>query len=333
MSTTSRARLTVGLLLAGLLLAGLAPAAVQAAPAAPRVVLVVGPGRRPDGDLPPLGPGRGRGGAPLDDGRRRGLLPGRHLAAGAPGSPGRVGGRLPRPRQRLPQPLRRHVAARGPGRVRAEPGGRPRRRRAPVFRREGRCRAGPPGPGRGRPALPPVLRVGARRAGDCRGDRGHRPPAGRQLRRRLPRRRRVGRRRRRLRRSLPRTCGGCSGRVAPRARPGTAPPRRTATSGPTPATERRVPSPSWTRSGLRAASSAPSSSRPGRSGWCRRPPATARHPAARRPAHGSGFFRPSRRLRRMPSTSGRAPRHRPSKACRWREPRSGSACPWTCPRE
>ena len=43
MSTTSRARLTVGLLLAGLLLAGLAPAAVQAAPAAPRVVLVVGP--------------------------------------------------------------------------------------------------------------------------------------------------------------------------------------------------------------------------------------------------------------------------------------------------
>lgn len=43
MSSTSRARRTVGLLLAGLLLAGLAPAAVQAVPAAPRVVLVVGP--------------------------------------------------------------------------------------------------------------------------------------------------------------------------------------------------------------------------------------------------------------------------------------------------
>jgi len=42
-STISRTRFTVGLLLVGLLLVGLAPAVVQAAPAAPRVVLVVGP--------------------------------------------------------------------------------------------------------------------------------------------------------------------------------------------------------------------------------------------------------------------------------------------------
>ena len=95
------------------------------------------------------------------------------------------------------------------GRLRAQRHGRRRRLQQQVLRRAVRRDPGPRA-GRHRPAPPPVLRVGQLRAGPRRAERDGRPPARRQLRRRLPQGRRLGGHRRRPLPAPSATCGRCS---------------------------------------------------------------------------------------------------------------------------
>ncbi len=114
-------------------------------------------------------------------------------------APGRVAGRLHGPRQRLAQPVPRLALPADPGRLRAQPVRRGRRRRASVLRGGADRRLRPSREGRGRAAPPPLLRERPVRARAAGRHAGGRPAAHRQLRQRLRRRGRVGGHRRGLR--------------------------------------------------------------------------------------------------------------------------------------
>ena len=104
----------------------------------------------------------------------------------------RIGRHLLRPRQRLAQPVHVRPEVHDQGRLRPQRDRRRRRQQQQVLRRAVRLDARPRAE-RGRPAPPPLLRVGQLGAGQRAPTRQRRPPARRQLRRRLPQ----GRRRRR----------------------------------------------------------------------------------------------------------------------------------------
>ena len=269
---------------------------------------------------------RERGGRRGPEGRRRGrqgLLPRRDLARRPAGAHRRLDRRLPRPRQRLAEPVPGLALSAHPGRLRPEPGRGRRRQPPPVLRRGGR-RDAAPGAERGRDPEPPLLRERQQRARAARGITVGRDPAGRQLRVGLP----AGRGERGRRRGA-HGPGVLRQRAARRARQHRADLRRLPVREQRrPDRARRAPGRRGTRSGsTRSAPTAATSarscpraaSRPTRSGtarWARRRRPAPRPDRAeprehRDPVRAAGAEEPPRRRREEPAAppaGGRRPR-------------------------
>ena len=163
----------------------------------PKVVLIVGPAGARHAVLPaPRRRGRSRRRRSSPRTSSRSTPPTRPGRTRQGGAPGRVGRRLPRPRQRLAEHLPRRPLPADPERLRPEPARRARPTPTSTSARSRSARDQARAE-RGRDLQPPLLRERQHRAGPRRGNPRPGPAAGRQLRRRvLPGRRRCGHRRR-----------------------------------------------------------------------------------------------------------------------------------------
>ncbi len=151
-----------------------APAA-SAAPAGPKVVIIVGPTHGATSSLSLGCERRVRRGHQVHLERRQGLQPERDLVEGQGRGQGRVDRPLPGPRQRLAEPVHVRPQVRDQGRLRPQCDRRQRRQQHQVLRRAV-CVDARPRAERGHPAEPPLLRVGQLGAGRRR-RRASRPPA------------------------------------------------------------------------------------------------------------------------------------------------------------